>query len=58
VTVSATGEGGVAVQTEQATLGNAINQRQVAELPTLTRNPYDFIALSADAANDRDDNDQ
>jgi hypothetical protein len=50
VTVSATGEGGVAVQTEQATLGNTINQRQVVELPTLTRNPYDFIALSAGAA--------
>jgi outer membrane receptor protein involved in Fe transport len=41
------GEAGVAVQTEDAQLGNTVSQRQIAELPTINRDPYAFIALSA-----------
>src|SRR5439155_19206346 len=39
------GEGGVAVQTENADLGRTINSHELSELPSLTRSPYDFIAL-------------
>src|SRR6185437_3316477 len=39
------GENGVAVQTESADLGRAINPHQMTELPSLTRSPYDFMAL-------------
>jgi hypothetical protein len=39
------GENGVAVQTESADLGRAINPHQMSELPSLTRSPYDFMAL-------------
>ena len=39
------GENGVAVQTENAGLGRTISPREISELPSLTRSPYDFIAL-------------
>ncbi|PYV68248.1 MAG: hypothetical protein DMG96_36990 [Acidobacteria bacterium] len=39
------GENGVAVQTENAGLGRTINPHELSELPSLTRSPYDFIAL-------------
>jgi hypothetical protein len=54
VNVSAIGEGGVSVQTEGATLGTLVNQRQVVELPTITRNPYDLVALTAGATQSSD----
>jgi hypothetical protein len=54
VNVSAIGEGGVSVQTEAATLGNLVSQRQVVELPTITRNPYDLVALTAGATQSSD----
>jgi hypothetical protein len=47
-------EGGVSVQTDDAQLGQTVNQLQVAELPSVTRNPYDFVALSAGANPSRD----
>ena len=53
VTVSAGGDA-VAVQTEQATIGTSITSRQLAELPSITRNPYDFVALSAGATQSND----
>lgn len=43
--VRVVGENGVAVQTESADLGRAINPHQMSELPSLTRSPYDFMAL-------------
>ncbi len=46
VEVSASEEG-VAVNTQNAELSNVVSQRQVTELPLITRNPYDLIALSA-----------
>jgi hypothetical protein len=37
-------EGAVLVNTESQTLSSTINNQQVSELPSLTRNPYDFVA--------------
>ena len=43
--VDVVGESGVAVQTENADLGRTISPHEMTELPSLTRSPYDFIAL-------------
>jgi len=53
VNISASGDG-VAVETRNAQLSNIVNQRQVAELPLITRNPYDLITLSAGATDGPD----
>src|SRR5215470_17972437 len=53
VNISAGGDG-VAVETRTAQLSNVVNQRQVTELPLITRNPYDLIALSAGATDGPD----
>src|SRR2546426_65259 len=42
-------EGAPLISTEDASLGVTILQRTVAEVPSLTRNPYDFVALAAGA---------
>jgi carboxypeptidase family protein len=42
-------EGAPLLQAETATVGQTIDRRMVAELPTLTRNPHDFVGLSAGA---------
>jgi hypothetical protein len=55
VTVSA-GADGIAVERQHAQLSNVVNQRQVTELPLITRNPYDLIALSAGATDGPDRN--
>ncbi|HUQ92215.1 MAG TPA: carboxypeptidase regulatory-like domain-containing protein, partial [Bryobacteraceae bacterium] len=46
-------EGVPLLQAETATLGQTIDRNVIAELPTLTRNPYDFVALSAGATSAR-----
>jgi hypothetical protein len=43
--INVIGENGVAVQTENADLGRTIDPHEISELPSLTRSPYDFIAL-------------
>src|SRR5262249_49678111 len=53
VNISAGGDGG-AVETRPAQRSNVVNQRQVPELPLITRNPYDLIALSAGATDGTD----
>jgi hypothetical protein len=40
------GEGGMMPETQNAELSNVVNQRQIVELPLITRNPYDMITLS------------
>jgi outer membrane receptor protein involved in Fe transport len=56
-TVEVTAEsGGAQVNTESQTLSTVVTARQITELPTLTRNPYDLVATSgnvsdADASN-------
>lgn len=43
--VKVLGESGVSVQTENASLGRVVSPREMTELPSLDRNPYDFMAL-------------
>ena len=44
--VEVTGEGGAQVNTQTQELSQVISTTQVSQLPSLTRNPYDFVALS------------
>jgi hypothetical protein len=44
--VEVVGEGGSQVNTQTQELSQVINHEQVSQLPSLTRNPYDFVALS------------
>jgi Carboxypeptidase regulatory-like domain len=43
--VSVVGDSGVSVQTETADLGQTFGQHEVSQLPSLTRSPYDLIAI-------------
>src|SRR5579883_3029973 len=43
-------ESAVTVNTETQSLTNVVNTQQVAELPSLTRNPYDFVATMPNVA--------
>ena len=45
------GEGGTQVNTETQELSQVVSQQQVSQLPSLTRNPYDFVALSGNISN-------
>ncbi len=49
-------EGAVQVNTESQTLSNTIGTQQVTELPSLTRNPYDFVATVPNVAADSSSN--
>ena len=44
--VEVVGEGGSQVNTQTQELSQVVNQEQVSQLPSLSRNPYDFVALS------------
>ncbi len=43
------GEGGVEVNTQTQQLSDTISQKQITELPTLTRNPYALVGISGNA---------
>ncbi|MCU1312513.1 MAG: Oar protein [Acidobacteriaceae bacterium] len=45
------GAGGATVNTENQEVSQIINTQQVAQLPSLTRNPYDFVAVSGNISN-------
>src|SRR5947207_1911318 len=45
-TVEVVAEGGAAVNTQNQELSQIVNTQQMAQLPSLTRNPYDFGAIS------------
>ncbi len=49
-------EGAAQVNTESQTLSATINNQQVTELPSLTRNPYDFVATMPNVATDTSSN--
>ena len=51
-TVEVIAGGGVEVNTTNAELSNVVSGTQIRELPSLTRNPYDFVALSGNVASD------
>ena len=44
------GESGVAVNTETQQLANTVSERQIVELPTLTRNPYALVQLAGNVS--------
>lgn len=50
VTITAD-SGGTEVNTSTQELSQIIGSEQVAQLPSLTRNPYDFVALSGNISN-------
>jgi|HubBroStandDraft_1064217.scaffolds.fasta_scaffold04731_2 hypothetical protein len=44
--IEVVGEGGAQVNTQTQELSQVVDTQQLAELPSLTRNPYDFVTLS------------
>ncbi|MGO8984325.1 MAG: carboxypeptidase regulatory-like domain-containing protein [Terriglobales bacterium] len=52
VEVTAGGSGTVQVETQSSELSQEVSAQQVAELPSLTRNPYDFVNLAGNTTND------
>jgi hypothetical protein len=44
------GEGGVEINTQTQELSDVVSQKQITELPTLTRNPYDLVGLSGNVS--------
>ncbi len=52
--IEVVGESGISVQTANAGLGRTINPAQVSEFPSLTRSPYDFMAIMPGAVPSND----
>ncbi len=52
VEVQAGANDAVTVNTTTPEISQVIDPRQVVDLPSLTRNPYDFVALSGNASSD------
>jgi hypothetical protein len=44
--VTVTGEAGVTVNTQSQEVSQIVSSQQVSQLPSLTRNPYDFVTIS------------
>jgi hypothetical protein len=55
VEVTASGET-AAVNTESQTLSTVVTSNQLQDLPTLTRNPYDLVAVSGNVVEDQQSN--
>jgi hypothetical protein len=51
VEVHVVAEGGVAVNTQTQELSQVVDTQELSQLPSLTRNPYDFVALSGNVSN-------
>ncbi len=49
--VEVIGEGGATVNTQTQELSQVVDTQQLAQLPSLTRNPYDFVTLSGNVSN-------
>src|SRR5262249_27879502 len=47
------GEGGVEVNTQNQELSDVISGKQITELPTLTRNPYDLVGISGNVTEEQ-----
>ncbi len=48
--VQVIGEGGAQVNTQTQEMSQVVDSQQMTQLPSLTRNPYDFIALSGNVS--------
>jgi hypothetical protein len=51
VTVEVTGAGGATVNTQSQELSQLVDSTQMSQLPSLNRDPYDFVALSGNVSN-------
>ena len=49
-TIEVVAAGGVEVNTQNQELSQIVNSQQMAELPSLTRNPYDFVQISGNVS--------
>ena len=49
-TVEVTAEGGAQANTQTQELSQIVNATEVAQMPSLTRNPYDFVALAGNVS--------
>lgn len=49
--VQVVAEGGAGVNTQTQELSQVVDTQQLATLPSLTRNPYDFVVLSGNVSN-------
>jgi outer membrane receptor protein involved in Fe transport len=49
--IEVVGEAATQVNTETHELSQLVNTTQMAQLPSLTRNPYDFVAISGNVSN-------
>jgi outer membrane receptor protein involved in Fe transport len=49
--VQVVAEGGAAVNTQTQELSQMVDTQELARLPSLTRNPYDFVVLSGNVSN-------
>jgi hypothetical protein len=49
--VEVVAEGGATVNTQTQELSQVVDTHQLEELPSLTRNPYDFVVLSGNVSN-------
>jgi hypothetical protein len=49
--VQVVAEGGATVNTQTQELSQVVDTQQLATLPSLTRNPYDFVVLSGNVSN-------
>ena len=47
-------EGGAQVNTQTQDLSQVVDRQQIQSLPSLTRNPYDFVAISGNVSNGED----
>jgi hypothetical protein len=50
--VNVIGEAGIAVNTQTQDVSSVVSSTQLRQLPSLTRNPYDFVNLSGNVASD------
>ena len=48
--IEVVGEGGAQVNTQTQELSQVVDTQQLAQLPSLTRNPYDFVTLSGNVS--------
>jgi hypothetical protein len=51
INVEVVAEGGLQVNTQTPELSQIVDTKDLAQLPSLTRNPYDFVALSGNVSN-------
>ena len=54
--VTVVGESAAAINTTTQDIATTVNEQQIRELPTITRNPYDLVQLSGQATGDNESN--